>query len=240
MPRRSRSRQDLYPVREAIFEVKKKKVFLTSRDVSSLVMDPLYDRDRGQISAVVCFYFDLAPQKEQPPTGTLGSLLKQVVGGLEEIPKEIVEALRDQKKVTDGRELRLPEIAKMFQTISASQLNHICIGALDECVPEHRLKLLDSLREIVPKSPVTRIFATVGPHILDEIEKLLAGRAGSLSVGASKDDIIRYIRAGRSTDTTPEAMDSSLELDISKNILETISEMYVGARALGTFFKCSD
>lgn len=196
-----------------------KKVFLTSRDVSSLVMDPSYYRDRGQISAVVCFYFDLAPQKKQPPTGTLGSLLKQVVGGLGEIPKEIVEALRDQKKVTGGRELRLPEIAKMFQTISASRLNLICIGALDECVPEHRLKLLDSLREIVPKSPVARVFATGGPHILDEIEKRLAGRAGVLFVGASKDDIIRYIRASRSADTTPEAMDSSLELDIS--------EMYV-------------
>jgi len=196
-------------------------------------MDPLHDWDRGQIFAVVCFYFGLAPQKEQPPTGTLGSLLKQVVGGLEEIPEEIAEALRDQKKVTSGRELRLPDIAKMFQTISASQLTLICIDALDECVPEYRLKLLDSLREIVPKPPVARIFATGEPHILDEIEKRLAGRGGVLSAGASKDDIIRYIRAGRSMDTTPEAMDSGLELGISKNILETISEMYVGAGALG-------
>ena len=199
-------------------------------------MDPLHDGDRGQIFAVVCFYFGLAPQKEQPPTGTLGSLLKQVVGGLEEIPEEIAETLRDQKKVTSGRKLRLPDIAKMFQTISASQLTLICLDALDECVPEHRLKLLDSLREIVPKPPVARIFATGEPHILDEIEKRLAGRGGVLFVGASKDDIIRYIRTGRNMDTTPEATDSSLELDISKNILETVSEMYVGAGHWETFF----
>ena len=53
---------------------------LTSRDVSSLVVDRLCDQARGQSTAVACFYFDFAARKEQSATTMLGSLLKQVVG----------------------------------------------------------------------------------------------------------------------------------------------------------------
>ena len=35
---------------------------------------------------VACFYFDFATQEEQSLAEILGSLLKQVVGGLNEVP----------------------------------------------------------------------------------------------------------------------------------------------------------
>ena len=58
-------------------------------DVSSLVIDSLCDRARGQNAAVACFYFDFAAQKEQSPASVLGALLRQVVSGLKEVPEEI-------------------------------------------------------------------------------------------------------------------------------------------------------
>jgi len=76
---------------------------LTSRDVSSLVIDKLCDQARGRNVAVACVYFDFAARREQSSIRILGALLKQVVGGLGEIPEEISEAYEDQKKVIGGR-----------------------------------------------------------------------------------------------------------------------------------------
>jgi len=61
-------------------------------DVSSLVVDRLCDQARRQNTAVTCFYFDFAARKEHSATSMLGSLLKQIVGGLEKVPEEISQA----------------------------------------------------------------------------------------------------------------------------------------------------
>ena len=58
----------------------RQKTMLTSSHRSSLVVDTLCDRARGQDIAVTCFYFDFAAGKEQAPGNMLGALLKQVVG----------------------------------------------------------------------------------------------------------------------------------------------------------------
>ena len=201
---------------------------LTSRGVSSLVVDTLCDQTRGRGTAVTCFYFDFAARKEHSATSVLGSLLKQVVSGMERIPEEISRAFQEQKTAIGGRAPRLPEIMKMLQAITSSQHTFMCIDALDECAAVHRIKILDSLKQILGKSPGTRIFVTGRPHVRTEIEKGLAGRVISVSIGPSKDDIIRYLRARLSEDETPDAMDESLEADILERIPEGISEMYVG------------
>jgi len=196
--------------------------------VSSLVVDRLHDQAGRQDTAVTCFYFDFAARKEQSATSMLGSLLKQVVIGMERIPEEISRVFREHKKAMGGGALRLPDIVKMLQSITSSQPTFICIDALDECAALHRVKILDSLKQILEKSPGTRIFMTGRPHIQTEIEKRLAGRVISVSVGPKKDDIIRYLRVKLSEDETPDAMDESLEADILEKIPESISEMYVG------------
>ena len=106
---------------------------LTGHDFSSLVVDRLCDQAKGQRTAVACFYFDFAARKEQPATSMLGSLLKQVVGGMETIPEEISEAFQDQKKVIGGRAPQLPDIVKMLQSVTSSLRTFVCIDALDEC-----------------------------------------------------------------------------------------------------------
>ena len=223
MLRRSGGRQDLHHVRDCILH--EAKILLRNCDARSLVIDALCDRARGQNATVAYFYFDFAAQKEQPPTNVLGSLLKQVVGGLESIPEKIVQAFRDQEKVAGGRKPGLDEIIEMFQDISSLRHTFICIDALDECVPEYRARLLDSLKQILHQSPSTRIFLAGRLHIRDEVEKHLDGMAAAVAITPTRDDIIQFLRAKLREDTTPDAMDESLEEDIIITISETVSKM---------------
>ena len=206
---------------------------LTSRDVSSLVVDRLCDQARGQNVAVTCFYFDFADRKEQSATRTLGSLLRQVVGGLERIPEEISRAYREERNAIGGRGPRLPDIVRMLQAITSSLPTFVCIDALDECVVPDRVKLLNSLQQILKKSPRTRIFIIGRPHIQDAIERILAGRVTSVSISLREDDIIGYLRARLAEDPTPHAMNKSLEADILEKIPKNMSEMYVRAAIPG-------
>jgi len=205
---------------------------LTSRDASSLVVDNLCDQAREQDAIITCFYFDFAARKEQSATSMMGSLLKQIISGMETIPEEISRTFQEQKRAIGGRGPRLPDIVKMLQVITSPLRTFICIDALDECAVVHRVKILNSLQQILEKSPHTRIFITGRHHVRAEIEKRLARRVISVSVGPSKDDIIGYLRVKLDEDETPEAMDESLESDILEKIPQNMSEMYVGAIAL--------
>jgi len=55
----------------------------------------------------------------------LGSLLKQLVSGMEAIPEDIARAFQEEKKVIGGRGPQLTDIVKMLQTITSSQ--RICV-----------------------------------------------------------------------------------------------------------------
>ena len=200
-------------------------MLLRNCDASSLVIDRVCDWAKGRNAAVACFYFDFAAKKEQSLTTVLSSLLKQLICGLENIPPKIVEVFQDQKKTTGGRRLELGEIVGMLQDIASSRPTFICFDALDECMAEYRRKLLGSLEQILHKSPSTRMFLAGRLHVRDEVEKHLAGRVVAVSIIPTKDDIIRFLRAKLREDTTPDAMDNSLEEDIIKNIPETVSEL---------------
>ena len=205
------------------------ELVLTGSDGSSLVVDRLCDQARGQDIAVACFYFDFASRKEHSTISMLGSLVKQMVSGMERIPEEISRAFQEQKKTIGGCKPQLADIGKMLQAITSSQPTFICLDALDECEGVQRGRILGLLKEILQKSPGIRIFVTGRPHIRAEIEKRLAGRVISVPVGASKDDIITYLRARLDEDETPDAMDDTLAADILEKIPENISEMCAAA-----------
>ena len=194
-------------------------------DISSLVIDELCKKAVEGNAAVACFYFDFADPEEQSPAVILGSVLKQVVGALDKVPETIVKAFQNRQKVIGGQWLSLEEIVEFLQDISSSLSTFICIDALDECLPRHRVKILDSLSQILQNSPGVRILLTGRPHIRGEIDKHLIGRAATRTITPTKDDIIIFLRAKLKEDTIPEAMDESLEEEITKNISETVSEM---------------
>ena len=209
---------------------------LTSRDVSSLVIDNLCNQARGRSVRVACFYFDFATQNEQSPTTMLGCLLKQLVFGLNEIPEEILEAYEERKNAIGGQGPQMSNILNMLQTTSSRRRTFICIDALDECATEDRAKLLDSLCQLLQQSPGTRIFVTGRPHILPEIERRLASGVTSLSICPKRGDIVTYLRSRLDADPTPDARDNNLEADILEKIPSDISEMYV---EVTTFWKAT-
>ena len=176
-------------------------------------------------AAVACFYFDFADTEEQSPAAILGSLLKQVVGGRDEVPEGIVKAFRNRGKATGGQRLAPEQIIEPPQDTPTAQSTYICLDALDECPPGYRVKLLDSLNQITQKSPNVQIFLTGRPHIRGEIDKHLSGRTATRPIAPTKDDIIIFLLAKLKEDTIPGAMDESLEEEIIKDILETVSEM---------------
>ena len=196
-------------------------------DNSSLVIDKLCDEAGEGDTAVMCFYFDFAARNEQSPVNMLGSLLRQLVSGLEEIPEVVVQDFRKQEKGIGGRGLQVPGILKMFQAITATKRAFICIDALDECVPEHRMVVLESLRQILEGSPNTRMFMTGRPQVRSEVEKRLDGATTLISIQPTQDGVVRYLRDKLRNDTTPEIMGSTLEDEIIKSIPEMNSETYV-------------
>ena len=105
---------------------------LTGRDTSSLVVDRLCNQARRQNAAITCFCFNFAARKEKSTTAMLGSLLKQIVGGIEKIPEDISRTFHEQRMVIGGRGLQFPDIVKMLQTITSSLCTFVCIDALDE------------------------------------------------------------------------------------------------------------
>ena len=113
----------------------------------------------------------------------------------------------------------------MLQDIGSSRRTFICIDALDECMARYRGELLRLLGQILCRSPSTRIFLAGRLHVRDEVEKHLAGRVAGVSITPTKADIIRFLKAKLREDTTPDAMNISLEEDIIEKIPETVSEL---------------
>jgi len=189
------------------------------------VMDTLCKEAVEGKAAVACFYFDFATYEEQSPAAVLGSVLKQLVARLDEVPERIVRVFRDREKVISDQRLPLPEIAGFLQDISSSRCTFICIDALDQCPSRHRAKLLDLLNQILQKSPGARLFMTGRPHIRDEVERHLSGRVATMIITPTKNDITIFLRARLKEDTIPGAIDASLEEEIMKNIPKMASEM---------------
>ena len=197
---------------------------LTGRDGSSVVVDYLCDQVIEQDMTVACFYYDFASREAQSPTNMIGSLLRQLLSGLGAIPREIVQKFRGQKKAIGGRKLQLPDIVKMCAAVTSLRRTFICVDALDECVPKHRLEVLDAFGQILRGSPNTRMFLTGRSHIRGVVERGLGGGTISVCTKSRDDDTVTYLHARLRKDTTPEAMDSLLENDIIESILERISE----------------
>jgi len=206
-------------------------VLLIGCDNSSLVIDKLCEEARKGDISVLYFYFDFVARNEQSPVNMLGSLLKQLVSGLEKIPEVVVQGFRNQRKGVGGRGLQISGILKMLQRITAGRRTFICVDALDECVPAHRVVVLESLKQLLQESPNTRIFITGRPHVGSEVERRLDGAATFILIQPTEDGVVRYLRNRLEGDTTPEVMNSSLEAEIMRSIPETNSETYVETSA---------
>ncbi|RPA93324.1 hypothetical protein L873DRAFT_1777979 [Choiromyces venosus 120613-1] len=202
--------------------------------ISSLVMDKLWSNIDGGNVAIAYVYCDYSAGNAQTTSKVLGSVLRQVVGALPRIPREMQKAFQDAKKQVDGCGPLLPEILEMLiKSLSSLEQGFICIDGLDEFPTKSRPKLWDSLHRVIRECPNTRLFLTGRPHIYREVETCFQQYVDMLSVNTASDDIGRYIMKRLEEDTDPDAMDENLRADILRIIQEESSTTYVVSRVIG-------
>lgn len=190
------------------------------------MIDTLYDQTDGVGVAITGLYCDFQHQKEQSTTNMLGAILKQLIVG-DNIPECIREAFRRGRDRFGGGCLGRQDLLRMLKrTIQTLTRVFICIDGLDECQPDHRLGLLESLRELSRESPGVRIFLAGRTHVKDEVEKYLTG-VRMIYVVPRQDDIRIYLEMKLERDTELDAMDDSLRRDIMNKIPKSIAEMCV-------------
>jgi len=206
---------------------------LTASDISSLVIDDLYDeRERGEEDTTIAmFYCDFRDQQAQTAINIIGAILKQLAVRCE-VLEHLQSTFQKAKREVGSRGLRLPDMVQMLkQAVVALPRVFICIDALDECLPKHLLELLRSLKDIFGAAPRTRIFLTGRPQVEAEVTRDFAARL-MVPISPRKHDIKRYLENKLEMDPEPMAMSDGLQVDILTFIPERISEMCVGASAV--------
>jgi len=192
------------------------------------VIDTLCDGLDGGNMAVACVYCDFHAHKEQSAASVLAVLLKQIVAGAEQIPKEIRAAFDRAKREVDGRALRLPEIRAMLaKSVSSLLRGYVCIDALDEFPAKHRPELWDSLQRIIRECPNIRLLITGRPHIREEVRKYFPEYPDQPPIKPTEEDIREYLIMKLKNDPELDAMDVRLEADILRIIPDKISGAYV-------------
>ena len=195
-----------------------------TRNISSLVIDWLCDQVRNRDIAVAGLYCDYLSQEQQSATNMLGAILKQLLER-DGIPQPVRQAFRMEKRGFGGRAVQLLNLVEILKTtITSLPQVFICIDALDECLPNNRRDLLESLQSIAQASPTMRMFLSGRPHIRDEITRYFA-EAIMIAVVPTIGDIRRYLEMRLDRDTTPSAMDSKLRAWIMSVIPRKISQM---------------
>ena len=194
-----------------------------TRNSSSLVIDTVCDQAKEEDLAVAWLYCDYLAQQEQTIVNIMGAILKQLVGR-GDIPNDIREAFQGAKKFGGRRPLLADLIRMLRTTITSLQQAFICIDALDECIPKNLPGLLDSLRDIVLKSPRTRIFLTGRPHVKDDIQRYFP-QAAVILISPKQDDIGNFLEMKLEEDEQREAMSDDLREEIVRMILEKMSDM---------------
>jgi len=207
--------------------LRKQWMMLISDKISSLVIDTLRKETRGRNMTVIFLYCDYQRQKDQSAVNMIGCLVLQAAWREQRIPNEIKRAFDESKQEGDDG-LGLPDMVKLFvQVIGSIEVVYLCVDAVDEVLPQHRLKFLRALQQIVQEAPNVRLFLTGRPHIRTELDKLLTKRTYSIHIVADRGDITRYLRQKMDDDDDqdPGLMTEDLRNVIMETMLEKSSEM---------------
>ena len=233
MLRGSGSRENISKVSAKFIWKERWELSLTASNISSLAIDNLCDEPGEEDIAIAMFYCDFRDQKEQTATNIIGAILKQIVFRREVLGYVQMEFQKAQKEV-GGRGLRLPDMVQMLKEVVVTLPQvFICIDALDECLPQHLLELLMSLKDILPESQRTRIFFTGRPQVRAEITRHFTGSV-MVPISPKIHDIETYLEKKLEMDSESDAMSDSLRADILRIIPQRISGMYVAEFAVPT------
>jgi len=203
-----------------------KWVSLTAGDISSLVIDQLCDQVHFRNTAVAGLYCDYLAQEEQSTANMLGAILKQLLER-DGISDHVRQVFRQAKRGLGGRAVRLLDLVDILKTTIASLPEvFICIDDLDECLPDNRRELLESLQDISRVSRTTRVFLSGRPHVRDEVKRYFTD-AITIPVIPTVRDIEIYLEMRLDKDTIPGVMDDNLRAEIMWALPRKISQMCV-------------
>ena len=199
---------------------------LTSNKISSLVIDTLRKQTGEQNIAVIFLYCDYQAQKDQSVVNMIGSLVRQATLREPTIPNETKRAF-DKSRREGGDSLQLPDIVKLFGKVSGyMEVVYLCVDAVDEVLPQHRLGFLRALRQILQDAPHARLFLTGRPYIRAELDTHLTEKAYAIHIIADQGDITRYLRQKMNDDQDPGLMTEDLKNNIMTTMVEKTSEMW--------------
>ena len=199
---------------------------LTYNDKSSLAIDHLCDETAGGNIGVACLYCDYHDREDQMPTNMMGSLLKQFIAGLSEVPKDINEAFQTAKGQLGGRAPQLPMITDLLlKALALYKQAFVFIDALDELRVEHRVELIGCLRRIIQGSPNIRLFITGRAHIQLELGRRLTESLSVISLHPKEEDFKIYLTMRLDADPDPDAMDDDLKYEILTHLPRQFSGM---------------
>ena len=134
------------------------------------------DESRGEDIAVAMFYCDFHHQQDSTAISIIGAILKQLVVK-DEVLEHVQAASQEAKTEVGGQGPRLPDMVKMLkQAVVTLPRVFICVDALGECLSKHLPELLEPMRDVLEKSPRTRIFLTGGLQAEAEITKRFTNR----------------------------------------------------------------
>jgi hypothetical protein len=165
-------------------------------------------------------YGDYRDQKEQSTENILGSMVKQLLGHLADVPWALTELYDEQVK--QERPFGIKDAERLLD-ITCNQFSkvYICLDALDELRdPRTLLEFLHS------RPPSMQVFFTGRPHVRQILQKSFKVYYDIL-IEAHEGDIRQFIdrEIGGPNDLEPDAMDERLRMDIHKKVLGSAKGM---------------
>ena len=194
------------------------KTILTSTVVEYL--HSVFPRDTE--SGIGYIYFNYKQQDEQTINDLLASLLKQLTGARQSLPK-VLQDLYDQHK-TERTRPTVDELSRALHSVTGMFSRvFIVIDALDECQYEYRTKFLSRIFQLQTAARVY-IFAT--SRFIPDIEHLFEDSLVQ-EIRATAEDIGRYVSG--QIDQLPSCVQNKRQLqeEIKVGVSEAVDGMYV-------------
>ena len=186
----------------------------------SLVIDHLRETMSSSDIPVLQIYFDHQNRFHRTPKELLGSLLRQLITPLPDIPSPLIEFHRHLEA-----QQRLPQAQDWFDWLL--QLSRtfskifLVIDALDECESSHRKETLRFIDTIQQEANVS-ILVTSRP--LEEL-KTAFRQTLSICIRATTEDLQRYIAHQIDKNDDEDLIDVEFKVELTKKISKSAQNM---------------
>ncbi|PKY00089.1 hypothetical protein P168DRAFT_313597, partial [Aspergillus campestris IBT 28561] len=195
------------------------KTILTSLVIDHLAKSIATDPCSG-LAYMYCDYRDPMHRKAE---NILGSIIKQLLERLPQIPETITQI--HKRCIRDNRAMTLEDARNMYiAAISQFSKVYICLDALDELTQGPLRDLIKCLRD----EPSLRLYLTSRTHTQEIVGELFENKH-TIIVKAQEKDIRRFIvrEIGGPNDVAPNAMDSKLKADIIATVAGSARGMFL-------------